>query len=230
MQRLENILNFLRLKGWQIADADTKTLTAYVCRKVNTTMEIAFVDNMDHTIKRKDENARIDAIKIKSVKVERNTSIPRKEDMLNDLLSLTKQRVDIIYSIAEEKEEYINLLRVRGFELVMKNINEIKHLKYYCPSKSFGTYKPNLKDQQQLESFKGILGSTGSVYGEEIDKKYADILSNEIFNDKDIDFICMYLTIVKEYYDIENKDYGGIYDDEINALNQLLSYYQNFIM
>jgi len=92
MRRLESILNYLHNKGWDIKEADTKTLTAYVCKKINTTMEIAFVDKNDHTIKRKDETTVIDAIKIKSVKVDKNVSIPRKDDMLNELIYFSKQR------------------------------------------------------------------------------------------------------------------------------------------
>lgn len=229
MVRLNDFLLFLRNKGWQIIESDIKTLTAYTGTKVNTTMEIAFVDNEDHTIKRKDENAKISAIKIKSVKVEKRASIPRKEDMLKDLMALTKHRVDVIYAVADEDESFSDYLKSIGFETIMKDINAEKHLKYYCQSKTFSSFKSENKSRMLLGKFKGSFSQAGSDSGDEMDKKYESIISQAIYSDRDLEFICMYLNVIKEYFEVENEDYGGIYESELEDINELLQIFGAYL-
>lgn len=229
MYRLESMLTFLRSKGWLITESESKTLVAYNCTKVNTTMEIAFVDSMAHTLKRKDENGKIAAVKIKDVKVDKKTTMPRKEDMIRDLMALTKQRIDIIYAVSDESPEFKMYLKTLGFEVIMKDINEEKFLKLYCQSKSFGAFKPESKPETlMLNNFKGMFTQAGSCNGEEIDKKYESIICQAIFSDKDLEFICMYLEIVKAYYEVENEDYGGIYENEIAEAEKLLVLFSSF--
>jgi len=228
MRRLESILNYLHNKGWDIKEADTKTLTAYVCKKINTTMEIAFVDKNDHTIKRKDETTVIDAIKIKSVKVDKNVSIPRKDDMLNELIYFSKQRIDIIYCITDENTKYMDDLKMRGFEIIMKGLNDVKYLKLYCQSKLLGAYKSTAAEIVELTKFANLYSDAGISEYDDVDRKYKIIIAQSIYSVKDIDYICMYLTIAKDYYETENNDYGGIYDIEVETLRRLIEKFTHF--
>lgn len=232
MQKVEEIVKYLEKKGWIIQeDTSTKTLITYLCCKGNvTSMEMSFIDKADHTLKKGSETA-LDAIKVKSIKEIKNIVISRKEDMINDLVSLSKIfRVDIIYAESKEDDVLRDTLLLKNFKPVMKNFSEEKYLRYFTNHKLLGACRSDLNDKfEKLQKYQGMFREASSDRAEDADKQYRDIISKNIYTLEDLYFIYTYLSIVKDYYEVQNKDYGNIYEDEYKEIISLLDFIQRYI-
>lgn len=229
MKRLESMLQTLRNKGWIITETSAKTLVEYHCEKVNTAMDIVFVDNKEHAVK-KNSDAIVSAIKVKDVKEIKKSAISRKEDMIQDLLTLTSNRIDIIINGSVDKsEEFNNFLKSVGFIMLMKDINEPKHMKCYTRTKTFPTARIDAKTKEQLISYKKSFERYNSDSALYIDGLYDNIIQESVLSDKDIEFLVMYLSIIKNLLEIENEDYGNIYDDEVEVISKLVDMLSKYI-
>lgn len=232
MQRLEDIKQTLRDKGWVIREStENKNIHEYICQKVSTLMIIQLLDNKNNVIPINEENTIISAISIKDTdeNIENKpvkAVMSRKIDMLSDLISLTKMRIDIIYEAAIDLTTEADLTKF-GFKKMLADVSNIGYYRYYHQGKTFPAIKKT-EAVEPLKEFKDTLADAGSTHTD-IDKIFAKAVSEQVYSVVDLDFLHMYVSVAKKYYETENEDYDGIYNAQIEKLSNLQNILEIYI-
>lgn len=212
--KIEYTLNSL---GWQIINDGNNTYKG--CKGI--TMFIFSINEYKNLI-----------VINEVIEVKKAALLTRKLEMLQDLIdTVDKYRMSIRLSLnSQPTADELNFIKALKFIICMKNINEIDYLIYFPTGKRLKVIELKRDMKELLGKYNKTFTDSGNcIYSQEIDSKFSKILDESYVSDEDIFFLYNYMVIVKQYYENENEEYQGAYNEELISINRVICIFSNFL-